>query len=253
MEDLNNMKIADGVEMLELTMNMGEVERSIHPTLIWDDDHVILVDTGFPGELGKILDEISKANVSFDKLDKIIITHQDIDHIGGLPDILRESDHKITVIAHEDDKPYIQGEKRLNKITPERMKQLQAQLENMPEEQRKAIQNLFENPPKAEVDETVKDDVELPYCGGIIIIHTPGHTPGHMCLYLKQSKILIAGDMLNIIDGDLVGPDPQHTPDVHSALESLKKLTQYDVEKVITYHGGLYSANPNQKISELAK
>jgi glyoxylase-like metal-dependent hydrolase (beta-lactamase superfamily II) len=212
---------------------------------------VILVDVGLPGGLSDIQKEISKAGVSFDKLDTIIITHQDMDHIGGLPDILRESDHKIKVLAHEHDKPYIQGEKRLNKITPERREQLEEQLKSMPEEQRNAMQKLFQNPPTAKVDETVKDEVELPYCGGIRIIHTPGHTPGHIVLYLKRSKILVAGDLLNILDGELVGPNPLHTPDMDSALNSLQNLTQYDIEKVITYHGGLYSDNPNQKIVEL--
>ena len=247
------MKIADGVEMMELSMNMGGIQSSIHPTLIWDDNNVILVDAGLPGGLPDIKEEMSKAGVSFDKLDKIIITHQDMDHIGGLPDILSESDHEIKVLAHEEDKPYIQGEKRLNKITPERREQLEKQLKSMPEEQRNAMQKLFQNPPTAKVDETVKDEFELPYCGGIRIIHTPGHTPGHIVLYLKQSKILIAGDLLNIIDGELVGPNPQHTPNMDSALKSLQKLTQYDIEKVITYHGGLYTENPNQKIADLNK
>ena len=247
------MKIADGVKMMELSMNMGGIQSSIHPTLIWDDNNVILVDAGLPGGLPDIKEEMNKTGVSFDKLDKIIITHQDMDHIGGLPDILRESDHEIKVLAHEEDKPYIQGEKRLNKKTPERREQLEKQLKSMPEEQRNAMQKLFQNPPTAKVDETLKDEVELPYCGGIRIIHTPGHTPGHIVLYLKQSKILIAGDLLNIIDGELVGPNPQHTPNMDSALKSLQKLTQYDIEKVITYHGGLYTENPNQKIAELNK
>jgi len=247
------MKIADGVKMMELSMNMGGIQSSIHPTLIWDDNNVILVDAGLPGGLPDIKEEMNKTGVSFDKLDKIIITHQDMDHIGGLPDILSESDHEIKVLAHEEDKPYIQGEKRLNKITPERREQLEKQLKSMPEEQRNAMQKLFQNPPTAKVDETLKDEVELPYCGGIRIIHTPGHTPGHIVLYLKQSKILIAGDLLNIIDGELVGPNPQHTPNMDSALKSLQKLTQYDIEKVITYHGGLYTENPNQKIAELNK
>ncbi len=246
------MKIAENVEMMDLTMNMGGIKSSIHPTLIWDDDHVILVDTGLPGGLSDIKQEISKSGLlSFDKLDIIIITHQDMDHIGGLPDILSESDHEIKVLAHEDDKPYIQGEKRLNKMTPERREQLEAQLKSMPGEQRNAMQKLFQNPPTAKVDETVMDGEELPYGGGIRIIHTPGHTPGHIVLYLKQSKILIAGDLLNIMDGELVGPNSQHTPNMDSALKSLQKLTQYDIEKVITYHGGLYTENPNQKILEL--
>ena len=247
------MKITDNIYMMELAMNMGGIKSIIHPTLIWDDDIVILVDAGLPGGLSGIQEEMSKAGVSFDKLDKIIITHQDMDHIGGLPEIIKESNHKIEVLAHEDDKPYIQGEKKLNKMTPERMAQLQEQLKSMPEEQRNAMRKLFQNPPTAKVDETVKDKVELPYCGGIRIIHTPGHTPGHIVLYLKRNKILIAGDLLNINDGDLVGPNPEHTPDMDSAVESLQKLTQYDIEKIITYHGGLYTENPNQKIAELIK
>ena len=81
------MKIADGVKMMELSMNMGGIQSSIHPTLIWDDNNVILVDAGLPGGLPDIKEEMNKTGVSFDKLDKIIITHQDMDHIGGLPDI----------------------------------------------------------------------------------------------------------------------------------------------------------------------
>jgi len=33
------------------------------------------------------------------------------------------------------------------------------------------------------VDKTLEDGEELPFCGGITVIHTPGHTPGHICLY----------------------------------------------------------------------
>ncbi len=247
------MKIVDNVYMMELAMNMGGMESVIHPTLMWDDDNVILVDAGLPGGLPAIKEEMSKAGVSLDKINKIIITHQDMDHIGGLSDIVKESDNKIQVLAHEDDTPYIQGEKKLNKMSAERMAEFQERLKAMPEEQRNALLEVFQNPPTAKVDETVKDDAQLPYCGGIRIIHTPGHTPGHIVLYLEQSKILIAGDQLGIVDGELVGPIPEHTFDMDAAVKSLKKLTQYDIEKVISYHGGLYTKNPNQKIAELAK
>ena len=245
------MRIADGVEMIVLSMNMGGEKRNFYPTLIWDDENVILVDTGLPGGLDGIQEEMSKAGVSFDKLNKIIITHQDVDHIGGLPDILR-ANNKIEVMSHEDDKPYIQGEKKLDKSTPESRAKMQEQLKSMPVDKRNAMMELFKNSPKAQVDRTLEDGVELPYCGGILIIHTPGHTPGHICLYLKKSKILVAGDMLNPDDGELTGPNPQHTPEMDLAVESIKKFVQLDVEKVITYHGGLFTNNPNKKLEELA-
>ncbi len=247
------MRIADYVEMLEISINMGGDERVFYPTLMWDDNNLILVDTGYPGASEKILDAISKAGAEFDDLNKIIITHQDIDHIGGLPYILNESDHKIQVLSHEDDKPYIEGEKKLDKLTPERRAQLEEQFKSMHDKKRKALQKMFQNPPKVNVDETRKDGMELPYCGGITIIHTPGHTPGHICLYLKKAKILVAGDQLHINNDELVGPDPMHTPDMKKATASLNKLLPYDIKQVVSYHGGLFTSNPNKKIAELAK
>ncbi len=99
---------------------------------------------------------------------------------------------------------------------------------------------------------TVEDGEELPYGGGTVVIHTPGHTPGHLCLYVKQAKVLIAGDALNVEEGRLIGPRPQHTADIDAARRSLKKLAEYDIETVICYHGGMYRGEPNQRIAALA-
>lgn len=69
----------------------------------------------------------------------------------------------------------------------------------------------------------------------------------------KSDKILIAGDQLNIDNGELLGPNPLHTPYMKQATDSLKKLLPFDIEKVVTYHGGLFTSNPNKKIANLAK
>lgn len=246
------MEVAKNVEMLEISMNMLGVESKIYPTLIWDDNNMILFDAGLPGSIKTIKNEITMAGLSFNKINKIIITHTDIDHIGGISDIQDELDHPIIVMAHKDDKPFIEGEKRFNKITPERMAQLQEKIKSMPEDQSKPIIKMLQDPPKSKVDKVLEDGLELPYCGGITVIHTPGHTPGHICLYLKNSKILIAGDLLHIVDGELRGPYPHNTPDMESAIDSIKKFSNYDIEKIVCYHAGLYTSNPNQKLAELA-
>ncbi|MDR3540118.1 MAG: MBL fold metallo-hydrolase [Desulfosporosinus sp.] len=75
---------------------------------------------------------------------------------------------------------------------------------------------------KANVDKTVEDGEVLPYCGGITVIFTPGHTPRHICLYLSKSRTLITGDALNVIDGHLVGPKPEYSSDIDAARKSLK-------------------------------
>ena len=243
------MKIANGVEVLELKIIVMGRENVIYPTLIWDNDTVILVDAGFPGQAQYIREAVEKAGVPFSKLNKVIITHQDIDHIGALPEMLTISENKIEVIAHEIEKPYIQGDKPLLKADPERMKKLEG---TIPEEQLNRMKELFKNPPKAKVDTTVVDGEELPYCGGIKVIWTPGHTTGHICLYLKQSKTLIRGDAIMLSDGQLFGPRPQMTANMEEATKSLKKLTQYDIETVICYHGGVCKNNINQRITGLA-
>ncbi|MGZ7117811.1 MAG: MBL fold metallo-hydrolase [Methanobacterium sp.] len=178
------MKVADGVEMMEIPLNMGGMKSNIYPTLIWDDKTVILVDAGFPGLFNEIREKMNDADVPLEKLDIIIVTHQDRDHIGSIPDILNAND-RIQVIAHHEEKPYIQGEKKLDKMNPEQRKELSRRLESIPRKDREQMKAVFENPPQAHVDETVEDGEELPYCGGIIVIHTPGHTPGHICFSLS--------------------------------------------------------------------
>ena len=243
------MKIADGLEMLEITADFGGRQVMVHPTLVWDSAVSVLVDTGFPGMLPKISAALDQAGIPLGKLSKIIITHQDIDHIGCLAGMIGSAQHKIEVIAHESEKPYIQGDKRMIKSSPENLKRFDA----LPTEQRERMKTLFADPPKAPVDRTVTDGEELPYVGGILVIATPGHTPGHICLYLKKYKTLVAGDALNVIDGRLMGPNPQNAFDPKLALNSLKKLVAYDIEKIICYHGGLYQDRVNERIAELAE
>ncbi len=243
------MKIADNIEMLELPMNLMGSERTIYPTLMWDEDNVILVDAGIPGYLLQLKNAMIEAGVSFDRLNKIIVTHQDIDHIGGIKGILSEKPD-VEVLAHDEDKPYIQGEKKIVRLNSQFMERINA----LPDAERLKILDMFENS-SVKVNRTVSDGEELPYCGGITVIHTPGHTPGHICLYHQMSKTLIAGDTLNIIDGQLMGPNKEMMKEEEAidAINSLKKFNDYDVVNIVTYHGGLFNDKPNERIKELIK
>lgn len=203
------MEIAKGIEMLQLEFQ----EFVIHPILLWDDEMAVLIDTGFPGQIEDIQVEMEKVGVSFDKLKVVILTHQDIDHIGSLPELLQRCRSNIKVYAHELDKPYIEGDLPLLK------------------------EGNVENRPKGKVSDTMIDGQELPYCGGILILHTPGHTPGHISLYLKQSKILVAGDSMYSVNGMLGGIHAPTTINIKEAQQSLKKYLNLDIESVVCYHG----------------
>lgn len=243
------MRIANGVEMLEISGNIKGRQSTICPTLLWDDDTVVLVDAGYPGQLPLIRERMDNAGVPFDKLNKVIITHHDVDHIGSLASILQELPNRVEVVAHEEERPYIQGDKRPHKVA-----QLEDKLNLLPKEMIEIYEmlNAFYQKGTVTVNKTVIDGEELPCCGGITVVYTPGHTLGHICLYLRQSKILIAGDAL-AVEGEVLVKAPDFaTFDVDVYRKSLKKLTEYDIKTIICYHGGLYQDNVNQRIAELA-
>ena len=217
------MEIAKGIEMLQLEFQ----EFVIHPILLWDDEMAVLIDTGFPGQIEDIQVEMEKVGVSFDKLQVVILTHQDIDHRGSLPELLQRCRSNIKVYAHELDKPYIEGDLPLLK------------------------DGNVENRPKGKVSDTMIDGQELPYCGGILILHTPGHTPGHISLYLKQSKILVAGDSMYSVNGMLGGIHAPTTINIKEAQQSLKKYLNLDIESVVCYHGGLSKGNIKIQLQNL--
>ncbi|MCL6658759.1 MBL fold metallo-hydrolase [Paenibacillus amylolyticus] len=219
------MEISKGITMLQLNFE-GNI---IHPVLIWDEEMVVLIDTGFPGQYDDLRIALEKIGVPISRLKAVILTHQDVDHIGCLPEILQECGSQVKIYAHALDKPYIEGQLPLLK------------------------DGHLEHPPMGKVDETVTDGQELPFCGGIRVIHTPGHTPGHISLYLMGSKTLIAGDSMYSVDGRLGGIHEPTTLDIETARCSLKKYMELDITSVICYHGGRSHRNVNEQISELTQ
>jgi glyoxylase-like metal-dependent hydrolase (beta-lactamase superfamily II) len=244
---------SQGIAMLELSaVVMGRTE-TVCPAMVWDDDGIVLIDTGYPGQYPLLKRAIEAEGFSVDRLTNIIITHQDIDHIGSLATILKNGPDGINVIASELEKPYIQGDRMLLKVTPERIASaLRSMPEGVPVEWKEAFKRTLENPPKAPVDRLVADGEELPFGGGLTVIETPGHTPGHISLYHRPSKTLIAADAMNVAGGELLGPDPEHAVDPGLAVRSLTKFAAFDIERVICYHGGMYRGDCNRRIAELA-
>ena len=243
------VKIAEGVEMLEVTANILGKENTVYPAVIEGPGRCLLVDTGYPGQFPRLKAAMEEAGVSLDRLTQVVITHHDIDHIGGLSDLRNALQGQVEILAHPAEKPYIQGEKQAVKVA-----RLEARLDSLSPEMKMLYETLkagFEKC-KAPVDKVLSEGTALPYGGGITVIDTPGHTPGHICLYLEQHKILIAGDALSVEDGKLVSSPPFINFDQEAYRKSLKKLAQYDIETVLCYHGGLFKDQANHCIKALA-
>jgi len=236
------------IKALTLDVDMFGAQSKIYPTLIWDDTGATLIDVGFPGQFEQLVQAVTAAGISFAQIKRVIITHQDWDHIGTLPEIIKATNGKVELYAHINEKPYLEGTLPYLKMSPER---IAVRLQSLPAEIREKAAATFASIPTVIITQTMADGDTLPFHSGIEVIHTPGHTPGHVCLYLKSHRLLIAGDQLRLENGHLVGPAEIHTPDMTTALNSLKKLASYDIERVICYHGGLSEARTSIRIAEL--
>jgi glyoxylase-like metal-dependent hydrolase (beta-lactamase superfamily II) len=109
------MRISEGVEMLQLTARAFDQDITLNPTLVWNNDEAILIDTGMPGQIYQLKEALNELNMSMEQLQAILLTHQDLDHIGCATDIRKKSGENIIVYAHEFDKPYIEVNFRLSK------------------------------------------------------------------------------------------------------------------------------------------
>jgi glyoxylase-like metal-dependent hydrolase (beta-lactamase superfamily II) len=219
------MQVAEGIGFIDLRSIVNNHEMIFRPTVIWDDTDVILIDTGYPGQLEAISENVAK--LSKGRVTKIIITHQDYDHLGSLFEVINGYEQKIEVYAHDLTKPYIQGEKKLIKTGV--------------------------TLPGIQVDHTLTDGQILPFCGGISVIFTPGHTPDHISLYHHATKTLISGDALTVDQGQLHYPNPIYTLDMEQAKQSISRFLDYQIDKVICFHGGICKDHVKGNISALAE
>ncbi|HEV2027237.1 MAG TPA: MBL fold metallo-hydrolase [Candidatus Dormibacteraeota bacterium] len=74
---------------------------------------------------------------------------------------------------------------------------------------------------------------------------TPGHSPGHICLYDRQDKLLFAGDHMLPELSPNIGLHPQSTPDpLHEYLDGLRRLAAYEPELILPSHGRPFTGAP---------
>ncbi len=95
----------------------------------------------------------------------------------------------------------------------------------------------------------VKDNDEV---FGLRMISTPGHTPGHICVFDPAGSLLILGDAMNNTGNKLAGPNPQYTADMAKAHESVKKLAKLKFERAMFGHGEPIDQGAAQAIAKLA-
>jgi glyoxylase-like metal-dependent hydrolase (beta-lactamase superfamily II) len=82
------------------------------------------------------------------------------------------------------------------------------------------------------------------------VIETPGHAPGHTSYHFPDDGLLVSADALNVVDGELVGPREDVTPDLDTAWESVERLAALAVDETYCFHGGYVEAG-SDRLDEL--
>jgi len=190
--------ITDGRDGCVYLINLGEL---------------ILIDTGAGWSVDKIIKNIEKFGFDCKNLSKIILTHCHIDHIGGVPEIKRRFGSKIYI--HKWDAPPLEsGDPILTAAN--------------------WYQTEF---PPTPVDVRLDSMEEILTIGGqkIICLHTPGHTPGSISIYLdKDGKRILFGQ-------DLHGPIlPEFGSNLSDWDQSTRKLLDLDADILCEGHFGIY-------------
>ncbi|WP_424952051.1 MBL fold metallo-hydrolase [Deinococcus sp.] len=230
---------------IEATTMMGTGVLNL--ALILDAQYgATLVDTGTPNQLPAIEAALGELGLKVGDLKRVIVTHHDLDHIGSLEAVVAASGAE--VLTSEAEVPYVQEGRRAQKMPPaDRVDELMAEY---PEHVREMVKNL--PAVQVPVSRLLHDGEVLDIAGGVRVVFTPGHTVGHLSLFMEQDGVLITGDAMSSSEGQLGGPPPQATADMPEAMRSVQKLAQLPVKTVLTYHGGVVDRDAALQLARVA-
>ena len=175
---------------------------------VFGGDTITIVDSGNGAEENRIMPKLKEIFSKIPNVSKTILTHFHFDHINGLDELMEA--YVLDIFIHKEEVPFFR-DLHINGI-----KEINA-----------------------------GDKIML---GGYLfdIIHTPGHSPGSVCLYEKETKLLISGDTVfpNGSFGRYDFPFGNH----EALLQSLERLSTIDVEAMLPGHGLPTFSKVNQQI-----
>ena len=235
---------------LPLEFNTGDFVTHINPVAVKGPSGLLLIDCGFPGFVPKLEEAMAREGLRLGNVKKLLITHHDGDHMGALKALL-DKYPGIEVLCSPEQAPFITGKEK-----PLRLSLFEQQYETLTDEaEKKALQAEMQGLRDLQTIDSVTvmaDGAVLPDYG-VRIIKVSGHMPGHVCAYIGREKTLVSGDALISSDGKLAGPDSRFTLDMDTAVESLRKLVDYDIETVICYHGGIVTERAKESLLSIVR
>jgi len=197
----------------------------------------VLVDAGLKRTANKIKELADNLFWPDSKPAAIILTHGHFDHVGSVLELA--SEWEVPVFTHVMELPYLSGLSAYPPADPWAGGGLLS-----------VISPAFPSGPINISDhiQLLPEDGSLPFLPDWKYIHTPGHSPGHISLFRKRDRVLLAGDAFVTTRQEsvwsvmmqtrtLTGPPRYFTYDWVAAAKSVKALAELEPETVATGHG----------------
>lgn len=204
---------------------------SVNAYLVDDDGTLTLVDAGTPRDDGRIVRALQEAGYTTGDVERVFVTHYDVDHVGALGKLGLDAD----VYAGAADAALIAGEEA-------------PPLGNHKGLLQRATGVLTASYPAVhplEDGETV---------GSFTAYHTPGHTPGHTAFVSEARSVALLGDLVRETDGKLAASPWVISYDTGAVEESIRRLADADLDFDVAAmgHGTPFVRNGDGRLADLA-
>ena len=222
--------------MKQITDHLYQISLGSVNAFLLEGDGLTLVDTGVPGSTEKLLAAIRKGGKNPEDIRRIILTHWHPDHAGNAAELQRRFQARVYAHAAESDILEQGGGLRPRYLTPGFVNWMVFTL---------FIKGVSGQIAPVVVDERVQDGDILPLAGGLRVVHTPGHSAGHMALLLEQEGVLIAGDLCANVMG--LAYSTVHE-DLALGRQSILKAAELSFDQAVFGHGGPVTQQANAKL-----
>ena len=217
----------------QIAPNVYEIQLlRVKAHAILGDDGVTLIDTGYAGSLPRLTRGLGDLGLTLDQVRRVICTHGHPDHAGGARAL---ADLGIEILIHPADAANLEVSWGTAIRHPSRGRIFAAMTPPLPSYT------------------PLADGEVLPVLGGLEVIHTPGHTPGSVCLYARAGGLLFVGDVLQRRFGRVSAASGLYSDDRAAALASLQRLAGLDVKSVIFSHYPPLVDEPMATLLKLAR
>ena len=224
------------------------IPRGLHHVRGWGVDAFIiaedgrpltLIDAGMPWSPWPIRRRIRAIGRHPEEIVRIICTHGHPDHIGGIPRLLDGRTDGSALMHPADIAGLAIGLRHALRRTDDGITRRGRLLD-------------YVTPTPARLA-PIQDGDLIPVLGGLRVIHTPGHTPGSICLYAEQHRLLFTGDVLQVMRGRLTYANAFFSHDIGLARRTLSRLAELDVETIALAHYPAWRHNANDALRRLAE